>query len=113
MQRHDISRLPGVDGDKPAKKTFKDPTKDDLREVQLIYQMADLAMNPRQTVGTIIVRPLQFYFGLSGKVRRIRVQELLDQIEMGTGYIDRYQAELSGGKSSGSVSPAPLRPSRV
>ena len=33
-------------------------SKDDLREVQMIYQMADTAMNPRQTVGTIIGRPL-------------------------------------------------------
>ncbi len=73
-------------------------TKDDLREVQMIYQMADVAMNPRQTVGTIIGRPLEFYFGLKGEAKRLRVQELLDQIEMGKGYIDRYPAELSGGQ---------------
>lgn len=77
---------------------LKDRSKDDLREVQMIYQMADVAMNPRQTVGTIIGRPLEFYFGLTGEARRIRVQELLDQIEMGKGYIDRYPAELSGGQ---------------
>ena len=73
-------------------------SKDDLRELQMIYQMADTAMNPRQTVGTIIGRPLEFYFGLKGEARRARVQELLDQIEMGAGYIDRYPAELSGGQ---------------
>ena len=75
-----------------------DRTKDDLREVQMIYQMADVAMNPRQTVGTIIGRPLEFYFGLTGEAKRKRVQDLLDQIEMGKGYIDRYPAELSGGQ---------------
>jgi peptide/nickel transport system ATP-binding protein len=73
-------------------------SKDDLRELQMIYQMADTAMNPRQTVGTIIGRPLEFYFGLKGEARRARVQELLDQIEMGAGFIDRYPAELSGGQ---------------
>jgi peptide/nickel transport system ATP-binding protein len=73
-------------------------SKDDLRELQMIYQMADVAMNPRQTVGTIIGRPLEFYFGLRGEAKRKRVQELLDQIEMGEGYIDRYPAELSGGQ---------------
>ncbi|MEO8244849.1 MAG: ATP-binding cassette domain-containing protein, partial [bacterium] len=73
-------------------------SKDDLRELQMIYQMADTAMNPRQTVGTIIGRPLQFYFGLTGDARRKRVQELLDEIEMGKGFIDRYPAELSGGQ---------------
>jgi peptide/nickel transport system ATP-binding protein len=73
-------------------------TKDDLREIQMIYQMADTAMNPRQTVATIIGRPLEFYFGLRGAERDRRVQELLDQIEMGKGFAARYPAELSGGQ---------------
>ncbi|MDO6585121.1 ABC transporter ATP-binding protein [Salipiger sp. 1_MG-2023] len=73
-------------------------TRDDLRELQMIYQMADVAMNPRHTVGTIIGRPLEFYFGLRGAQKRKRVQELLDQIEMGKNFIDRYPAELSGGQ---------------
>jgi peptide/nickel transport system ATP-binding protein len=73
-------------------------SKDDLRELQMIYQMADVAMNPRQTVGTIIGRPLEFYFGLTGEAKRHRIQELLDQIEMGAGFADRYPAELSGGQ---------------
>ncbi|HBD89613.1 MAG TPA: ABC transporter [Gemmobacter sp.] len=73
-------------------------SRDDLRELQMIYQMADVAMNPRQTVETIIGRPLEFYFGLKGEAKRKRVQELLDQIEMGRGFADRYPAELSGGQ---------------
>jgi len=75
-----------------------DRNRDDLRELQMIYQMADVAMNPRQTVGTIIGRPLEFYFGMGGKERDARVAELLDKIEMGRGFIDRYPAELSGGQ---------------
>ncbi len=71
---------------------------EDLRELQMIYQMADTAMNPRQTVGTIIGRPLEFYFGLKGKAKQTRIQELLDEIELGTGFQDRYPAELSGGQ---------------
>ena len=77
---------------------LKDRTRDDLRELQMIYQMADTAMNPRQTVGTIIGRPLEFYFGLKGAEKQRRIQDLLDQIEMGKGYADRYPAELSGGQ---------------
>jgi peptide/nickel transport system ATP-binding protein len=75
-----------------------DRSRDDLRELQMIYQMADVAMNPRQTVGTIIGRPLEFYFGMGGKERDAKVAELLDKIEMGRGFIDRYPAELSGGQ---------------
>lgn len=73
-------------------------SRDDLRELQMIYQMADVAMNPRQTVGTIIGRPLEFYFGLRGKARRDRIIELLEKIELGAEFIDRYPAELSGGQ---------------
>jgi len=71
---------------------------EDLRELQMIYQMADVAMNPRQTVGTIIGRPLEFYFGMKGEEKRKRIIELLNEIELGEEFIDRYPAELSGGQ---------------
>ncbi|GAB5437804.1 ABC transporter ATP-binding protein [Falsiruegeria mediterranea] len=71
---------------------------EDLRELQMIYQMADTAMNPRQTVGTIIGRPLEFYFGLRGEEKRKRLIDLLDEIELGEKFMDRYPAELSGGQ---------------
>ncbi|RRI04381.1 ABC transporter ATP-binding protein [Mesorhizobium tamadayense] len=77
---------------------LSDRPKEDLRQLQMIYQMADVAMNPRQTVGTIIGRPLEFYFGMKGRERDKRVAELLDEIEMGKGFLDRYPAELSGGQ---------------
>jgi peptide/nickel transport system ATP-binding protein len=77
---------------------LKDRSKAQLRAIQMIYQMADTAMNPRQTVRQIIGRPLTFYFGLRGQKKTDRVKELLEQIEMGKGYVDRYPAELSGGQ---------------
>ncbi|MCY4153002.1 MAG: ABC transporter ATP-binding protein [Aestuariivita sp.] len=73
-------------------------SREDLRQLQMIYQMADVAMNPRHTVGTIIGRPVEFYFGLKGEEKRQRVIDLLDEIEMGIDFIDRYPAELSGGQ---------------
>ena len=73
-------------------------SREDLRELQMIYQMADVAMNPRQTVGTIIGRPLEFYFNMRGAEKRKRIVELLDEIELGEKFIDRYPAELSGGQ---------------
>jgi peptide/nickel transport system ATP-binding protein len=82
----------------PLPPALKDRTKDQLRELQMIYQMADTAMNPRQTVAEIIGRPLTFYFGLKGEERRRKVTELLDMIEMGDPFADRYPAELSGGQ---------------
>jgi len=77
---------------------LRDRSREELRRIQLIYQMADTAMNPRQTVRDIIGRPLTFYFGLRGAAKKARIRELLDQIEMGNGFIDRYPSELSGGQ---------------
>ena len=79
-------------------KALPDRKREDLRELQMIYQMADVAMNPRQTVATIIGRPLEFYFNMRGAEKEKRLGELLDEIEMGTGFADRYPAELSGGQ---------------
>ena len=95
--------LPPMEGSivfdgRPLPPRLGDRKKNDLRELQMIYQMADVAMNPRQTVGTIIGRPIQFYFGLKGRKRDEMVRELLDKIEMGSGFFDRYPAELSGGQ---------------
>ena len=95
--------LPRRQGDivfdgRPLSTALEDRTKHDLRELQMIYQIADVAMNPRQTVTAIIGRPLEFYFGLMSKERDRRVNELLEQIELDTEFRDRYPAELSGGQ---------------
>ncbi|MGF1627871.1 MAG: ABC transporter ATP-binding protein [Kiloniellaceae bacterium] len=84
--------------DKALPPKFADRSKEQLRQIQMLYQMADTAMNPRQTVRDIVGRPLTFYFGLRGQEKTKRVAELLEQIEMGKGFIDRYPAELSGGQ---------------
>ena len=83
---------------KPLPPALKQRSREELRRIQLIYQMADTAMNPRQTVREIIGRPLTFYDNLRGAAKTARVKELLEQIEMGSGFIDRYPAELSGGQ---------------
>lgn len=78
---------------------FRNRTKDQLRQVQMIYQMADTALNPRQKIREIIGRPLSFYLGLKGDERTERTRALLSMIEMEPDlYIDRYPTELSGGQ---------------
>lgn len=69
-----------------------------LRRMQMIYQMADTALNPKHRVRKIIGRPLSFYFGMKSQQREERIIELLDKIELGEKYIDRFPDELSGGE---------------
>ena len=77
---------------------LKSRDRESLRVMQMIYQMPDTALNPRQKVRKIIGRPLAFYFGMKGKERENRVLELLDMIELSSDYIERYPGELSGGE---------------
>jgi peptide/nickel transport system ATP-binding protein len=83
----------------PLPPDYRKRSKAQLRQVQMIYQMADTALNPRKTIGDIIGRPVEFYMGLTGKAKRTRVHDLLEQIEMpASQYIDRLPSELSGGQ---------------
>jgi len=77
---------------------LKTRSKEQLRVMQMIYQMPDTALNPKQRVSKIIGRPLQFYFGMNEKKREQRVLELLEKIELSDKYYDRYPPELSGGE---------------
>ncbi len=78
---------------------YRNRDKSQLRQAQMIYQMADTALNPRKTIGEIIGRPVEFYLGLTGTAKRKRVEELLDVLELEPNqYIDRLPSELSGGQ---------------
>lgn len=70
----------------------------ELRKIQFVYQMADTALNPRQRIGDILGRPLEFYHGLSGKKKTARVNELLEMVELPSQFAQRYPHELSGGQ---------------
>jgi len=76
-----------------------DRSQDQLRRLQMIYQMPDTAINPKQRVREIIGRPLEFYMGLKGAEKESRLRELMVMIEMDPDeFIDRYPGELSGGQ---------------
>jgi len=73
--------------------------KEDLRRMQMIYQMPDTALNPRQSVRKVIGRPLEFYFKIKGREADEKIRELLRKIELDPDrYIDRLTTELSGGE---------------
>lgn len=96
--------LPPVEGQilfdgAPLPPNYKKRSKDQLRQVQMIYQMADTALNPRMSIGQIIARPVQFYMGLRGSALQNRVNDLLNQIELPPEqYAHRLPSELSGGQ---------------
>ena len=77
---------------------LKDRSKDQLRRVQMIYQMPDVALNPQHTLLETIGRPVAFYFNRSREEVRARVAELLRQMDLPESFITRKTSELSGGQ---------------
>ncbi len=77
---------------------LEDRSKEELRKVQFVYQMADTALNPRHRIKDILGRPVTFYSGLRGEERQQRVLELLEMVELPPPFADRFPHELSGGQ---------------
>ncbi len=75
-----------------------DRTRDQLRRIQIVFQMADTALNPAHTTGDVLARPLAFYHGLTGDGQRRRIGELLEMVRLPASLAVRYPSELSGGQ---------------
>jgi peptide/nickel transport system ATP-binding protein len=73
-------------------------SRDDLRRIQIVFQSADTALNPSQTIERILARPLQFYRGLKGEPLRRRIDELLDLVKLPRALAGRLPGGLSGGQ---------------
>jgi len=73
-------------------------SRDDLRRIQIVFQSADTALNPSQTIERILARPLQFYRGLKGEPLRRRIDELLDLVKLPRALAERLPGGLSGGQ---------------
>ena len=65
--------------------------------LQLIAQDPYSSFDPRYSVEQIVGESLDV-LGIRGDARRRRVLQLLDEVQLGTDYIDRYPRELSGGQ---------------
>ncbi|MEO9903167.1 ABC transporter ATP-binding protein [Nisaea sp.] len=78
--------------------SLEERTKEELRRAQIVFQLADTALNPAQSIGAILGRPLKFYRGLSGRAQEARVIELLDMVRLPAELRHRLPGELSGGQ---------------
>ena len=85
-------------GGEKLRPSFRQRDRDQLRKVQLVLQMADTALNPRQRIDEILGRPVEFHLGLRGEEKRRRIVALLDMVELSADFAGRYPEELSGGQ---------------
>jgi peptide/nickel transport system ATP-binding protein len=91
------SGIVNFDGQRLAGK-YTQRSREDLRRIQLIYQLPDVALNPRQSVGEIIGRPMTFYFGMAEAQRKLEVAKMLELIGLPADFADRLPGALSGGQ---------------
>jgi peptide/nickel transport system ATP-binding protein len=87
-------RLAGI----PLASHYGKRSREELRRIQLVFQLPDVALNPRHTVEAIIGRPATFYFGLRGAALRARVTELLAAVGLDASLAGRLPGQLSGGQ---------------
>ncbi len=73
-------------------------TKELKQRIQLVYQIPDVAINPRQSLLEIVGRPVQFYFGLGRKEVLARAKELMSLVELPVEFLERRPGQLSGGQ---------------
>ncbi|KQX37816.1 ABC transporter ATP-binding protein [Variovorax sp. Root434] len=78
--------------------TLAQRDREELRQIQIVFQMADTALNPSQTIERILARPLQFYKGLRGEPLQRRIRELLDLVQLPQTVAGRLPGGLSGGQ---------------
>jgi oligopeptide transport system ATP-binding protein len=68
------------------------------RKMQMIFQDPFASLDPRMTVGDILLEPLDNFHIGSGKERQMRVQELLRLVGLNPNFNNRYPHEFSGGQ---------------
>ncbi|MEZ5732359.1 MAG: ABC transporter ATP-binding protein [Paracoccaceae bacterium] len=73
-------------------------SREELRQIQFAFQMADVALNPRQRLNKILGRPMMFYRGLSQSEATREVARLLERVDLPTNFAWRFPPELSGGQ---------------
>jgi peptide/nickel transport system ATP-binding protein len=83
---------------KPLPHTVGQRSREELRRVQIVFQMADTALNPSHTIGDILARPLQLYRGLKGAALDQRIAQLLDLVQLPQACARRLPSGLSGGQ---------------
>ena len=75
---------------------------DDLRRMrrrmQMIFQDPYASLNPRMTIGSMLMEPLRVHDLASGKAADSRVRELIEIVGLPRNAINRFPHEFSGGQ---------------
>jgi ABC-type glutathione transport system ATPase component/ABC-type dipeptide/oligopeptide/nickel transport system permease subunit len=63
-----------------------------------VFQDPAASLNPRMSIGQCVAEPLHVQTDMSQREIKAKVQSLLESVELGGSYADRFPHELSGGQ---------------
>jgi peptide/nickel transport system ATP-binding protein len=76
-----------------------DGLKELRRDIQIIFQDPYSSLNPRMTIGSAILEPMQFHnLYENEKQRKEKVIDLLETVSLDSSHFNRYPHEFSGGQ---------------
>jgi peptide/nickel transport system ATP-binding protein len=73
-------------------------SREQLRQLQIVFQNPEEALNPYLTIGESLKRPLRTLRGISSTEADDEVARLLDAVRLPAGYAQRRPDQLSGGE---------------
>jgi peptide/nickel transport system ATP-binding protein len=84
--------------DVPLPSNIDQRSMEELREIQMVFQNSDEALNPHQTVGQILRRSFQVMHADTRPGIEAQVIALLEAVQLSAEYIHRTPRQLSGGE---------------
>lgn len=73
-------------------------SRDALQRMQYVFQSPYASLNPRRTVGGLLLQPLEHFTQLGRRERNQRVVSTLDAVSLPRTYLAKYPDQLSGGE---------------
>jgi peptide/nickel transport system ATP-binding protein len=68
------------------------------RQIQYVFQNPDASLNPRESIGGLLSRPLRLYFPMQRGEARQRITDGLLDVQLDPSYVGRRPDQMSGGE---------------
>lgn len=68
------------------------------KQIQIIFQDPYSSLNPKKKIGWILEEPLKIHLNLTSQERKMKVEEVLEEVGLDASFKGKYPNELSGGQ---------------
>ncbi len=68
------------------------------KKAQIVFQNPYSSLDPRMTISSILSEPLNSLTNLTGKQKKARLEQLMQEVNLSPKFLNRYPHEFSGGQ---------------